>query len=435
MPNSETASFWLQTLGCKVNQYEARALTEAFTAQGLTPASAAAEADLIVLLTCAVTARAEAEGRRLARNLVRQAKEQTRVVVTGCAAAVSPDAFAALGAVPVPDKAALARAPQTAASPRPRPAACFPDLALTGSSRARALLKIQDGCSHGCSYCIVPTARGPSVSRPFAAILAEARHLLDAGHQELGITGINLGHFGLGASPAMTFWPLVAALEDALLASHGPVFRLRLGSLDPAMLTTEGLDVLSRSRHVCRHLHISLQSGDPAILTAMNRRPDDAAVTSFFVDKISMQWPVMGLGLDILTGFPGESEAAFAATAQCIEKLPLSYAHVFPYSRRPGTPAAALPGQLAGPVKAARAKALRQIAEAQAARFLARLGREQTLVVAVERTGPTAGTCEHYVDCRFTTDPARPIGSLVLARPVGQDGEGLCVVALPPEAR
>jgi len=435
MPYSETASFWLQTLGCKVNQYEARALSEAFTAQGIVPAAVAAEADLIVLLSCAVTARAEAEGRRLVRTLVRQAKPQARVVVTGCAAAVNPAAFAALGAVPVPDKAALARAPRIAASPAPRPAASFPDLAVTNSDRARALLKIQDGCTHGCTYCIVPAARGPSVSRPFADILAEARRLLDAGHQELGLTGINLGHFGADLVPAMNFWQLVAALEDGLRTSHGSAFRLRLGSLDPAMLTTEGLDVLRDSRHVCRHLHISLQSADPAILTAMNRRPDDAAATSFFVDKISMEWPVMGLGLDILAGFPGESETAVAATARCLESLPLTYAHVFPYSRRPGTPAASLPGQLPGPVKTERSKALRLLAEAKSARFLTRLGQQDVLVVALERGGSIAGTCDQYVDCRFTADPGQPIGALVAARPVGRDGDCLRVSPLPPEVR
>lgn len=435
MPHSEITRFWLQTLGCKVNQYEARALAETFAAQGLVPAAGPAEADLVVLLSCAVTARAEAEGRRLARNLVRQARPGARVVATGCAAAVSPQAFAALGAVPVSDKAALARAPRSAASPAHRPAALFPDLALAGFNRARALLKIQDGCSHGCTFCIVPTARGASVSRPLADALAEARRLLDAGHQELGLTGINLGHFGADLRPATTFWQLVAALEEDLVASHGPAFRLRLGSLDPAMLTAEGLDVLGRSRQVCRHLHISLQSADPAILAAMNRRPDDAAAVSSFVDNISMKWPVMGLGLDLLTGFPGESEAAFAATATCLEALPVSYAHVFPYSRRPGTPAAALPGQLPGPVKAERAKALRRIAEAKSARFLERLSREAALVVALERAGPAAGTCDQYVDCRFEAEPDRPVGCLVAVRPVGIAGEGLRVVPLAPEAR
>ena len=428
MPQSANHRFWLATLGCKVNQYEARALAEAFAARGYAPAADVAEADLVVLLSCAVTARAEAEGRRLTRNLVRQARPGVRVVVTGCAAVVSPRAFADLGAIPVPDKGLLARAPAEAASPSPRPAGLFPALAVTGYDRARALVKIQDGCSHGCSYCIVPSARGASVSRPYPDIVAEARRLLAAGHHELGLTGINLGHFGPDLSPAMTFWQLVAALETDLTASHGNCFRLRLGSLDPAMLTAEGLDVLAASRSVCPHLHISLQSADPETLTAMRRRPGDAAAVSSFVDKMRMKWNRPALGLDILTGFPGESEAACAATAAFLAAMPITYAHVFPYSRRPGTPAAAMPGQVGKEAKTERAKALRAIAAAKSAAFLEELAAAPQLTVAIERKGPAAGTCEAYVDCRFAAAPDAPLGALVAVRPVGIDGDCLTVV-------
>ena len=431
MPQSAKHRFWLATLGCKVNQYEARALAEAFGAQGYAPAADIAEADLIVLLSCAVTARAEAEGRRLTRTLVRQARPGARVVVTGCAAVVSARAFADLGAIPVPDKSLLARAPVEAASPDPRPAGLFPALAVTGSDRARALLKIQDGCSHGCSYCIVPSARGASVSRPYPDIVDEARRLLAAGHKELGLTGINLGHFGPDLSPAMTFWQLVAALEKDLTASHGNCFRLRLGSLDPAMLTQEGVDVLAASRNVCPHLHISLQSADPAILAAMRRRPDDAAAVSSFVDKMGMKWNRLALGLDILTGFPGESEAAWAATTAFLAAMPITYAHVFPYSRRPGTPAAAMPGQVGKAIKTERAKTLRALAAAKSAAFLEELAAAPQLTVALERREPAAGTCEAYVDCRFAVSPDAPLGTLVAVRPVGIDGDCLTVAALP----
>ncbi|KHK03513.1 MiaB/RimO family radical SAM methylthiotransferase [Desulfovibrio sp. TomC] len=430
MPQSDIHRFWLVTLGCKVNQYEARALAEAFAAAGYAPAATAAEADLIVLLSCAVTARAEAESRRLTRTLVRQARPGARVVVTGCAAAVSPRAFAGLTAVPVPDKGLLARSPAQAASAALRPAGLFPALAVTDYDRARALLKIQDGCSHGCSYCIVPSARGASISRPYPDIVDEARRLLTAGHQELGLTGINLGHFGPDLSPPLTFWQLVAALEKDLAASHGNCFRLRLGSLDPAMLTQEGVEVLTESRHVCPHLHISLQSADPGILTAMRRRPGDAAAVSSFVDKIRVKWKYLALGLDMLTGFPGESDAAYAATAAFLAVLPITYAHVFPYSRRPGTPAAAMAGQVAKEVKIERAQALRALATAKSAAFLETLAGQAQLTVALERSAPAAGTCEAYVDCRFAVAPDAPLGSLVAARPVGIDGDCLTVVPL-----
>ncbi|EHJ47485.1 RNA modification enzyme, MiaB family [Solidesulfovibrio carbinoliphilus subsp. oakridgensis] len=435
MPHASPKRFCLVTLGCKVNQYESRALAEAWLGSGLVRTDDPAAADLVVLCSCAVTARAEAEGRRLARNLVRAARDAARVVVTGCAATVSPDAFAGLGALAVPDKARLARDPFGPHTAAPRAPGEFPDLAVTGYDRARALVKVQDGCSHGCSYCIVPAARGPSVSRPLADVLAEVRRLLAAGHREIGLTGINLGHYGRDLAPAMDFWDLVADLDAALAPEHAGTARLRLGSLDPAMLTGRGLAVLAGSRLVCPHLHISLQSADPAVLTAMGRRPGDAEAVSFFVDSISREWPAMGLGLDLLTGFPGESEAAFAATAAFLDGLPATYAHVFPYSRRPGTRAAALPGQLPGPVKAGRARLLREAAEAKSAAFAARLGREASLLVAVERTGPTSGTCAQYVDCRFEAGPDAPLGSLVAARPLGVDGPVLRVAPLGPGDR
>ena len=428
MPSDADRRFYLATLGCKVNQYESRALAEAWQRAGLTRTDDPAAADVAVLFTCAVTARAEAESRRLARQLVRQT---SRAVVTGCAAVVAPQAFAALGAVPVPDKAGLARNPFGPDAPAPRPDAVFPDLAISGYDRARGLVKIQDGCSHGCSYCIVPSGRGASVSRPFDAILDEARRLLASGHREIGLTGINLGHYGRDLDAPRSFWELLAALDAALAPEHAGTARLRLGSLDPDMLTEEGLDVLTASRLVCPHLHISLQSADPGILAAMGRRPDDAAKVSFFVDAIRRKWPLSGLGCDILTGFPGESEDAFARTKAFVAGLPLTYAHVFPYSRRPGTRAAALPDQLPHPVKAARAKALRAIAAAKKDAFPDRLAQASELVVALERSDPAAGTCGQYVECRFTRPVDAPLGALVRGRPVGRDGG---VVLLAPAA-
>lgn len=428
MPDDALKRFYLASLGCKVNQYECRALAEAWEAAGLARTHDPEAADVAVLFTCAVTARAEAESRRLTRNLVRQTGG--RVVATGCAAVVSPAALAGLGAAVVPDKASLSRHPFGPDSPAPRAPDVFPDLRLTGYDRARGLLKVQDGCSHGCSYCIVPTARGPSVSRPLADILAEAGRLLAAGKREIGVTGINLGHYGRDLRPALSFWDMLAALDARLDDEPLGSARLRLGSLDPDMLTDEGLAVLGRCRHVCPHLHISLQSADPGILTAMGRRAEDAVRVSRFVDKISLKWPAMALGCDILTGFPGESEAAFGRTAAFLEAAPLTYAHVFPYSRRPGTPAAALPGQIPRPVQAERARALRELAAAKSAAFSRVLAGLSELEVAIERLDPAVGACGQYVDCRFEDAPAASVGAIVRARPTGLDGAVVTVRAV-----
>jgi MiaB/RimO family radical SAM methylthiotransferase len=427
MPRHTVRRFSLQSLGCKVNQYECRALVEAWTSQGLEQTDDPDQADLLVLCTCCVTARAEAESRRLARGLVRRAAPGARVVVTGCAASVAPRVFAGLGAVPVADKAALARDPE-GAEPGPVPPD-YPDLPVSGHDRARALLKIQDGCSHGCAYCIVPTARGASRSRPMADILAEAERLVLAGHGELGLTGINLGHFGRDLSPATSLWALVAELERFLTGRFEPGrVRLRLGSLDPSILDGTGVAVLSRSRLVCPHLHISLQSADPGVLAAMGRREGDARAVSSFLDEMSRVWPRLGLGLDVMTGFPGETEAAFENTAAFLERIPVSYAHVFPFSRRPGTRAATMAGQVPRPVAIDRAARLRRIVADRTDRFVeALLLARPPLTVALEGEIPAKGTCQYYLDCRFLADPQAPAGALVRAAPVGRDGDTLLV--------
>jgi threonylcarbamoyladenosine tRNA methylthiotransferase MtaB len=426
MPRDMAHHFYLQTLGCKVNQYECRALAEAWTRQGLTPVDVPETAGLIILCTCCVTARAEAESRRLARKLVRQAAPGARVLVTGCAAAVAPGVFAALGATPVADKVALAREPGRV---EPCPVgAGYPALTVSGHDRARALLKIEDGCSHGCAFCIVPSARGPSRSRPVADILAEAERLVVAGHGELGLTGINLGHFGRDLSPTLSLWRLLEALEAFLLPRFGDRVRLRLGSLDPSILTQEGLEILARSRLVCPHLHVSLQSADPGVLAAMGRRADDARVVSSFLDDLGQVWPRLGFGVDVMTGFPGESETAFAATAAFLETAPLTYAHVFPYSRRPGTRAATMSGQIPRPLAIERAARLRCLVEGQTTRFQDRLIEGQIPVtVALEGQGPARGTCQYYLDCRFPAAVAARLGELVRAVPVGREGEVLLV--------
>lgn len=431
MPHDMAEHFYLQTLGCKVNQYEVRALAEAWGRLGLTPAASPDQAGLLVLCSCCVTARAEAESRRLTRKLVEQAPPGARVVVTGCAAVVVPRVFAGLGAVPVPDKAALARDPFGAGT---GPAsAAYPDLAVSGHDRARALLKIEDGCSHRCAFCIVPAGRGPSRSRPLAGILAEAERLVLAGHGELGLTGINLGHFGRDLDPPMTLWQLVETLEDFLLARFDASrVRLRLGSLDPSILNDAGVAVLSRSRLVCPHLHISLQSADPGVLAEMGRRSGDAAAVSSFVDCMSRVWPRLGLGLDVMTGFPGESEDAFAVTADFLQTLPLTYAHVFPFSRRPATRAGVRPDQVPRETAIARAAKLRHVVAERTAGFPdALVAAGAPVTVALEGLAPARGTCERYLDCRFVTEPGARIGALTRGVPVGRDGDVLLVSPAP----
>jgi len=454
MPTAHT--FFLATLGCKVNQYESESLREAWLAQGCAEVADAALAEVVVINSCAVTAGAVADLRQLAAR-VQRANPAARIVVTGCAAqAVRSEVEAIPGLariVPQSEKetllaglpladlrsaAASAKAPARASAtgsaarefeistggqeePIPpgeeseegnmagsrvsgRGRRPYPAFAVTASPRARAQVKVQDGCSHGCTYCIVPLARGRAVSREPAAVLDECRGLLRAGWRELVLSGINLRQY---RADQRDFWDLLQLLERELAPEWAGRARLRLSSLDPGQLGSEALDTLAGSRLVCPHLHVSLQAGSPAVLHRMGRghyRPADLAG---FIDRLGGVWPRFGLGADLLTGFPGESPAEFEETRAFVAGLPLTYAHVFPFSPRPGTPAAAMPGPVEPEEKKRRAATLRRLAGAKRARFLASLADAPGgLTLVVEDAAAGRGTCEYGADCRLDPVPA-----------------------------
>lgn len=409
--------FFIQTLGCKINQYESQSLRESWAERGFEEAECPSGADFILVHTCAVTAGAVAGSRGAVRRAGREAP-RARIIVTGCAAQTEPDVFRALpgveAVVPRQSKPDLASWPEI---PPSRAEAAWPAFSITRFHRARPILKIQDGCSHGCTYCIVPRARGKARSRFFPEILAEARALLASGHREIILSGINLGQFHMGEQGG--FWAMLSRLESELQPEWGGRARIRLSSLDPGMLGAEALEVLGGSRMVCPHLHVSLQSADPGVLEAMGRghyRPEDVAG---FLAALRAHWQVMAVGADLLTGFPGESREAFERTLQFCGQAGLTYAHVFPFSRRPGTVAARIPGQLSREEKKERAALLRACAEALEAAFLDRVAALPELTVAVEKSDPGAGASEYYVECRLQgPSPVAP-GGLLRARPAG----------------
>lgn len=435
--------FFIHTLGCKINQYESQSLREAWAAQGLEEAASARGADLVVVNSCAVTGRAVADLRRSVRRLQRE-NPDARLVLTGCAVQVLAgelaEAFPDALLVPQEDKdALLAAAPAPAPGPDPVPAcgpvppganARFQAFAVSGFHRARAVLKVQDGCSHRCTYCIVPSTRGPAVSRPPDEALAEVRRLLDGGWREVVLSGINLRQFGRDLDPAMDFWDLVASLDAALAPDWAGRARLRISSLDPGQLGDKALETLAASRLVCPHLHLSLQSLSPAVLRRMGRGHYGPREVLAWVERLRDVWPVFGLGADLLTGFPGETDAQFLETLQYCEKLPLSYAHVFPYSRRPGTPAASFDGQVDAATARERAARLRNLAEAKKAAFLAALAERGELAVVVEGGRPARGASEFYAECRFDGPAPAPAGRLVRARPVAAHADCILVSAL-----
>ncbi|WP_243360728.1 MiaB/RimO family radical SAM methylthiotransferase [Fundidesulfovibrio terrae] len=415
--------YFIQTLGCKINQYESQSLREAWAARGWNESPDPAGADVVLVHTCAVTAGAVADSRGAVRRAGREAPS-ARILVAGCAAQTEPATFEVLpgvaAVVPQAGKAGLAAWPEVSLEPAGADRRAWPAFSITRFNRARPILKLQDGCSHGCTYCIVPRARGAARSRPFEDIAAEAARLLEAGYREIILSGINLGQFSM---PDGDFWDMLARLEGALSPRWQGRARLRLSSLDPGMLGPRALAVLATSRMTCPHLHLSMQSADPGVLAAMGRSHYGPEMVLDFLDALRGQWPVFALGADLLTGFPGESEQAYRATLDFCSRAGLSYAHVFPYSRRPGTVAAKAAGQLPKDVKKERAATLRAAAQALERAFVERVAGLDRLVVAVEGRDPGAGSSEFYMECRLTSPSPVAPGGLLPVRPLGaRDG-------------
>lgn len=416
--------FYTATLGCKINQYETRAIAEAWVGKTGSPAMETLDplaADLILINSCAVTANAVRDLRRSVRKYHRDNPEAS-IIITGCAAQVVPDELADLPGVvrivPQEEKSGLLEGPD---SPGHKSETPFAPFRIAGYHRSRAVVKVQDGCSHFCTYCIVPFARGRSVSRPVDEILAEVGRLLDAGFREMILSGVNLRHFGRDLDGRPCFWDVIHRLEQEFAPEWAGRARFRISSLEPGQLDARALEVLGGSRLVCPQLHISLQSGSPSVLKRMNRGHYTPGQALDFCEELRAFWPDFGLGADLLVGFPGETDAEFETTMEFCAQLPLTYGHVFPYSPRPGTKAADMDGQLPPEVKKERAARLRTLVSGKKNAFLQRLLTMDELSVLVQdETGK--GVSEYYAACELVSAGSAVPRSLVRCRPVGLTG-------------
>jgi len=433
--------FHVATLGCKINQYESEAIAEAWRARGLAEADSPGQADVLLVNSCAVTGRAVSDLRAVVRRL-RQQNPGARLVVTGCAAQVLEAELAAMPGVdvvvPQSRKAELLEGPFGPSGPfgvqgapgAAEAAPIFQPFRIASFGRARAVVKVQDGCSHACTYCIVPLTRGASVSRDPADALAEVRRLLAAGYRELVLSGVNLRQYGRDLPEPLGFWDLLARLEAELAPQWAGRARLRLSSVEPGQLDARALDVLGGSRLVAPHLHLSLQSGDEEVLRRMGRGHYKPAQVLDFLRQLRTHWPRLGLGADLLTGFPGETAAQFETTYAFCRELPLTYAHVFPFSPRPGTAAADWPDALPKAERTNRAARLRGLAEARKRAFRKELAALPRLTVLIENAGTGQGTCEFYAPCVVAGGGLRP-GGLVAVRPEGLEAGRLQCRVLP----
>jgi threonylcarbamoyladenosine tRNA methylthiotransferase MtaB len=367
----------IRVLGCKVNQAEAEAMARVLESQGYSIDPLADDPDLVVVNTCCVTSKAEGKSRRMVNRLADKFPT-ARMIVTGCLAEINASSLEKVAPAAVllgtfeKDRfnEFIGEAPPNARTEEKGGAsACttFVDLGPAGmQSRSRAFLKVQDGCSQSCAYCIVPIARGPSRSLPVEQVLLHAKNMDARGFAEIVLTGIHLGNYGRDLHPPMV-------LEDLLeyLLHECPATRFRLSSVEPQEITPRLIELAAGHPRVCRHFHIPLQSGDDNVLSRM-RRPYNTAFIRDLLDRILDRDPDTCIGLDIMVGFPGEDEESFRKTLALIEDSGAAYLHVFPFSPRPGTPAASFKPRVPETVARQRVDKLRSLSRTLRRRFYER---------------------------------------------------------------
>ena len=424
---ARTVSF--ATLGCRLNQVDTQQIQAALEARGFRTVAFDEPADVVVVNTCTVTARAEFSDRQMIRRAAR-VREGATLVVTGCWAQTSPGDVAAMAEVDLVvgngDKHRLpelldgvvAGRVHVSDIARARTVDAEPITRIGG--RSRAFLKIQDGCQHRCAFCVVPFARGASRSLDPKRVLDQAQILVAAGHPELVLTGVDLGHYGADLLPRTSLAALLRRLAEI------PGLRwIRLSSLLPAYFTPELVEVVTSTPAIAPHFHIPLQSGSDRVLRLM-RRPYDTRMYRALVDRLVAARPRLGLGADLIVGFPGETDADFADTVSLVRGLPFSYLHVFPYSARKGTEAARLSGQAERRVITRRSRALRELGLTKNAEFRRGLvGAVEDVLVLETRervTGELVGLTGNFVEVAFP-GPATLMRNLVRLRVTAVTGD------------
>lgn len=360
--------FHIQTLGCKVNQYESQALESLLTERGHELSPADENCDVIIINTCSVTAESDRKSRQTVRKLHKQCPNAV-IAVCGCFSQINPEAAEDLGADLVSgsgEKLAFLDELERVCSEKikirdvdealhRRKFEQLPPGNLSG--RTRAMLKIQDGCSNFCTYCIIPYSRGPSRSLPLNKAAEEAKKLYEEGYKEFIITGIEIASYGRDLLPKCTLGDVIHEI-----AENAPGVRIRIGSLEPRVITEQFCQKIADIKDICPHFHLSLQSGCDETLRRMRRRYD----TTLFYESVMLlrhYFPGCAVAADLITGFPGETEEEFEKTLEFIQKCNFAFMHVFPYSERPGTAASSMPEKIEKSVRKERAGRVANIAE------------------------------------------------------------------------
>jgi len=392
------------SFGCRLNLWESAIIRQHARGAGLR--------DTIVVNTCAVTAEAERQARQSIRRLRRE-RPRARLVVTGCSAQIAPERWAAMAEVDQvlgnAEKLSAGIWRRSASLPRVQvgDAAAMIDAVVEPiadiAGHSRGFLQVQNGCDHRCTFCTIPLGRGPSRSLPAGDVVSQIRTLVSTGHREVVLSGVDLTAWG-NDLPAR---PTLGALARRILRLVPELPRLRLSSLDPVEIDEDLLALLGEEPRLMPHLHLSVQSGNDLILKRMRRRHSAGDVLRL-VERARARRPDVVFGADLIAGFPTETETMFTSTVRLVEQAGLTWLHVFPYSERPGTPAARMPA-VAKAERRARAAQLRIIGKSREMRFLrSQIGREAEILVELDGSGHS----EHFAPVR----PAMPLAARTLAR-------------------
>lgn len=404
MGKSDRKKIAFLTLGCKLNYAETSTYERGFLEAGLEVVPWSAAADIYLVNTCSVTATSDAKSRNLVRK-VHRVNPEALVIVTGCSAQLRPEDFRNIPGVArvfgcneksqvVPDTLSLAGITTTLTEP---PAPVF--AAWSSGERTRSFLKVQDGCDNFCLYCTVPYARGASRNVSIAECEQNARRIAALGVKEVVLTGVNTGDFG--KTTGESFLDLLKVLNAV-----GGIERYRISSIEPNLLSREIIDWIASGTKFQPHFHIPLQTGTDELLAAMGRRygtADFAALLEYIRSAMEAPGkPKVFFGIDVMCGLPGETEELFRRTCAFLEQVRPAFIHVFPYSRRPGTPAASMPGQVSEGVKKERVAVLEALCERLHAEFVAanRGVLERVLFESTDRDGFMEGYTGNYIRIR-----------------------------------
>ena len=439
-------SFFVENFGCRATQADGAAIERQLLDRGLARSGSADDAEVVVLNTCTVTASADQDARAAIRR-IRRANPQARIVVTGCYAQRAPEEIAKLEGVSLvignSHKHAL---PELTANLAPR---AFVPLASIGvgveaapmvvgnifahtellaapvfdsesaAERTRPNLKVQDGCNNRCSFCVIPYVRGKSRSLTLDSVLREVDALVEAGYQEIVLSGINLGRWGIDLRPRLGFETLLRTI----LEKTG-IPKIRISSVEPMDWSNELIAIVAESPRVCKHAHVPLQSGSDRILRKMHRRYRPWHYADR-VQRVRSVMPTAAIGADVMVGFPGEADEHFEEARAFLASLPFTYLHVFTYSSRPGTPSASMAEQVPVHIARERNRVLRELVAGKKQAFLhSLLGSEvEAVTLTVQSENSTEALTDNYQKLRLA---GRHVSNQLLrARVEAVDGEAL----------